>query len=161
MAIRYQLQWVELGRRKEFHNWLARSSRDILCKMTPGMSGLCRSSLRVSLCPRLLYFQLNGFTYSHIIVQLQVFRLILEIEIIFNHQIKFYAVVCRNYKNGKRTIAIAFKSILLESNFEREWVFCFSLLNLIYRIICSLFILIEIVIFVQLVLIGTYLMLAI
>lgn len=69
--------------------------------MISGMSGLCRSSLRVSLCPGLVYFQLNGFTYSHI-VQLQVFRLILEIEIIFNYQIKFYAVVCRNYKKGKR-----------------------------------------------------------
>lgn len=65
------------------------------------MSGVGRSSLSVSLCPGLVYFQLNALP-NHIIVSLQVFRLILEIEIIFNYQIKFYAEVCRNYKKGKR-----------------------------------------------------------
>lgn len=75
-------------------------------------SGICRSSLRVSLCPGLVYFQLNGFTYSHIIAQLQVFRLMLEIEIIFNYQeIKLYAVVYGSYKKDKKK-TIAFKSII-------------------------------------------------
>lgn len=73
-----------MGRRKGSHNCLARSARDIMWEMISCMSGLCHFSLRVSLCHGLVYFQLNGLTYGHIIAQLQVFRLILETEMLFN-----------------------------------------------------------------------------
>lgn len=59
--------------------------------------------------------------FRHIIAQLQVFRLMLETEMLFNDQMLSFM----QFYTEDKTRTIEFKNILLESNFGRKWIFCF------------------------------------